>query len=253
MLDRISPQVFLGARQRALWRQGLPILVYHSIAKPPAGVRDPFLYVSPERFDEQLGALRAAGYESASLSRLSAPPGEKQVVITFDDGCRNVFENAMSILARHRFHAIQFLVAGLIGGRNEWDAMHGEITEPLMDDGQIREWIAAGHEIGSHSLTHRNLSRLDEAGAREQIFTSKQKLEDRFDREITHFCYPHGRWTQAVRALVRQAGYATACTVGFGVNAPGADPFTLRRIAPLSGSALLRKAAHRLRRKLFPR
>ena len=172
------------------------------------------------------------------------------MVVSFDDGCRNVLQNALPLLARHRFQAIQFIVAGLIGKRNERDIKHGDVPESLMDEAQIRDWIAAGHEIGSHSLTHRNLTRLDEAGAREQIFASKQKLEDLFGREVRHFCYPHGRWSERVRALVQEAGYATACAVTFGVNSPTTDLFALHRITPLSALGLLRKAGHRLLRKM---
>lgn len=253
MLDRIFSRIFLGKAQRRLFQRGLPILVYHSIAKPPRDCRDPHLYVEPSTFDAQLEALRTAGFSSAGLDEFPATradfPAGKKVVITFDDGCRNVWQNALPALARHRFQGIQFLVAGLIGGHNEWDTRHGEIREPLMDAAQIQEWLAAGHEIGSHSLTHRNLTRLDEVGAREQIFASKRKLEDLFGREVRHFCYPHGRWNEMVRALVQEAGYVTACAVTFGVNLPTADPFTLRRITPLSATGLLRKAAHRLMRK----
>lgn len=241
-------RVFLSAAQRRLFAGGLPVLVYHSIGAPPRGARDPFLYVSAEQFEAQLAALRVAQFSSGSLDDLAA---RNSIVITIDDACRNVFDNALDPLARHGFRAIEFVVAGLIGGRNEWDVKHDDAPVPLMDAVQLREWLAAGHAIGSHSLTHRNLTRCGEAEAREEVFASRKRLEDEFGIEVRHFCYPHGRWNERVRDLVAEAGYATACTMDFGVNTPGADPFTLRRVAPLSASDLLRKAAHRLRRKVW--
>ena len=227
------------------------MFTYHSVACAPPGTRDPFLYVTPERFEEQLAALRAQGYLSASLGDLAAgqEPDTKRVVITFDDGCRNVAENATGILARHGFHAIEFIVAGMLGGRNEWDVIHGEKPEPLMDAAQIRDWLAAGHEIGSHSLTHRNLVKLGDAELREQIFTSKKILEDTFGIAVRHFCYPHGRWNETVAALVAEAGYETACTTQFGVNTAATPRFALRRVFPLGASELLAKSAHRLGKK----
>ena len=255
MLDLISSQLFLGPAQRRLFRRGLPVLTYHSVTQPPARARDPFLYVNPARFDEQLQLLRRHGFTSGSLDDFPVVSGNpaKKVVITFDDGYVNVLENALEILVRNQFQSIQFIVAGLIGGRNEWDAKHGDVVEPLMDAAQIRDWLAAGQQIGSHSLTHRNLAKLKPAEAREQIFGGKKKLEDLFGIPIRHFCYPHGRWTPAVRDLVGEAGYATACTTHFGINTTRTPRFELNRIFALSQSELLRKAGHRLTRKLARR
>lgn len=252
MLDSFSAQIFLGLAQRRLCERGLPIFAYHSVAAAPASAHDPFLYVTPEQFDEQLAALREVGFSSASLDDVARCDDNrgKKVVITFDDGCRNVFANTLDILARRGFRATQFLVVDLIGKTNEWDTKHGHGAEALMDEAQIREWIAAGHEIGSHSLTHRNLSKLDEASAREQICDSKKRLEDLFGIEVRHFCYPHGKWNTMVRDLVAEAGYVTACTTQFGVNTQRTPRLALNRIMPLSASEFLAKIRHRLLAKL---
>jgi peptidoglycan/xylan/chitin deacetylase (PgdA/CDA1 family) len=230
----------------------VPILTYHKIAEPPAKTHDPFLYLSPNRFDQQLESLHRHGYASASLTTdfTARRNAENKVVITFDDGCRDVMEHGLEPLSRHRFRAIQFLVSGLLGRTNEWDIAKGDVPEALMDDGQIREWLAAGHEIGSHSATHRNLRRIALADAREEIFASKKVLEDRFGLEVRHFCYPYGSWNEAVRDLVGEAGYHTACTMRFGVSTADAHAFALPRIVPLSGSELLAKICHRLARKI---
>ena len=152
------------------------------------------------------------------------------MVLTFDDGFRNVLEYGLQPLARHKYRAIQFLVSNLIGKSNEWEERKGEAREPLMDAAQVREWLDAGHEIGSHTRTHPFLTRLSRHEAREEITASKKSLEDCFGRPIEHFCYPYGDWNEAVRDLVLEAGYATACTTSFGVNTPSIPPFELRRI-----------------------
>ena len=252
MLEIFSSQLFLGAAQRKLFKQGLPVFTYHSIGDPPAGARDPFLYVSKPRFAQQMTMLCEQGFTSGSLEELPDAKGnrDKKAVITFDDGYRNVLKNGLEILVRHRFRAIQYIVAGIIGTRHEWDVKRGDTPEALMDEAEIREWLAAGQEIGSHSLTHRNLSRLTAAEAREQIGGSKKKLEDTFGVSIRHFCYPGGKWTPMVRDLVREAGYATACTTGFGVNTSQTPAFELKRIFCLSKSEMLGKVKHRIARKL---
>jgi peptidoglycan/xylan/chitin deacetylase (PgdA/CDA1 family) len=252
VLDTLSPRFFLGPAQRRLFARGLPVLTFHGVGDPPAGAHDPFLYASPARFAEQIGALRHWGFTSGSLDELPGPEGNpgKKVVITFDDGHRNVLENGLEVLVRHQFRAVQFIVAGLIGSRNEWDAQNGETPEQLMDALEIREWLAAGQEIGSHSLTHRNLAKLGEAEAREQIFGSKKKLEDTFGVPVRHFCYPHGKWTPLVRDLAAEAGYATASTTEFGVNTTQTPRFGLKRIFCLSEREMFGKIRHRLARRL---
>ncbi len=61
-----------------------------------------------------------------------------------------------------------------------------------MDERQIRDWLAAGHEIGAHTLTHPALAELPPERARAEIFDSRKLLEDRFGVPVRHFCYPYG-------------------------------------------------------------
>jgi len=252
MLGWFSARIFLSSAEQRLCEHSVPILSYHKIAPPPPATRDPFLYHRPNRFDEQLAALCQRGYASATLAEALHPRDNagRKVIITFDDGCANVLEHGLGPLARHQFQATQFLVSSFLGRTNEWDVAKGDVPERLMDEAQVREWLTAGHEIGSHSATHRNLRHLSPAEAREEIFASKKSLEDRFGLKVRHFCYPYGSWNPAVRDLVAEAGYQTACTMRFGVNLAGASPFELRRITPLSSLETLAKIRHRLGRKL---
>jgi peptidoglycan/xylan/chitin deacetylase (PgdA/CDA1 family) len=242
--------VFMGRAQKELMTRGAAILAYHKIGAPPGNTSDPFLYTRTEEFAQQLTALRAGGLQAARLDEMTAAKNSAgKFVVTFDDGFRNVLELGLDVLSRHQVPAIQFIVADFVGKQNDWDIAKGDSAEALMDAAQIKDWLAAGHEIGSHSFRHRNLKRSSDAEAREEIFRSKKMLEDTFGVEVRHFCYPFGGWTPRARDLVVEAGYRTACTIEFGINAAGADPFTLRRIIPLSRTDVLRKAFHRVKRK----
>ena len=214
---------------RKVFGLGNPILTYHKLGPRPRRVRLKGLYLSSRLFAQQMGELKAAGFRSGSLESCTGARLNLQVVITFDDGYVNVLRYGVEPLARAGFSAIQFLPADLLGKNNQWDVALGEAVEPIMDASQVREWLSAGHEIGSHSLTHPYLTRLSPERAREEIHASRKKLEDLFGRSIRHFCYPYGDWNQAVRDSVREAGYQTACTTDRGVNT-GADwPFALKR------------------------
>jgi peptidoglycan/xylan/chitin deacetylase (PgdA/CDA1 family) len=244
--------VFLSRAQQRLFRRGLPVFMYHKVAALPKATRDPFLYVSPGKFDAQLAALKQAGYSTAKLGDVRAMTDNRsrKIVLSFDDGCEDVLKNTFGILASHCFSAIQFLVANFIGKQNEWDIADGDVPERLMDEVQVREWLAAGHEIGSHSATHRNLKKLNADEAREEIFSSRKRLEDTFGVPVRHFSYPFGGVNDAIQDLVAEAGYETACTVKFGVNNSATPPLRLHRIIPISGADLLRKVRHRLGRKI---
>lgn len=244
--------VFLSSAQRRLFARGLPVFMLHKISAPPSRTRDPFDYQSPESLDAKLGALRSAGLRSVPLDAIvqGDPARANEFVVTFDDGYRNVWQNALPILARQEVKAIQFLVAGKLGQQNDWDIAGGEVAEPLMDAAQVRDWLAAGHSIGSHGMSHRILKKLTPSETREELAASKKRLEDTFGVPIRHFCYPSGRYNAEVRDLVKEAGYQTACTVEFGVNSDGQSPFELRRISPLTAGELLAKACHRMGRRI---
>jgi peptidoglycan/xylan/chitin deacetylase (PgdA/CDA1 family) len=233
---------------RGLFSAGVPILMYHKIAPRPRRVRLKGLYVTPATLARQLAELRESGFAACdpAEARQDGPPAGR-VALTFDDGFRNVFQNALAPLAEGGWRALQFLVPNFIGKLNEWDLREGEAPELLMDAAEVRDWLGAGHAIGSHSLTHARLTRLTARDAREEIFTSKKKLEDAFGVVVEHFCYPYGDWSEAVRDLVIEAGYRTACTTLFGVNTPATPPFALHRIAVRHPTRTLRT----LKRKLL--
>jgi peptidoglycan/xylan/chitin deacetylase (PgdA/CDA1 family) len=217
---------------RALFETGKPCLTYHKLGPRPRGVRLKGLYVGAKLFERQLSELRRAGFSTAGVETLAGQDGNanKQLALTFDDGFANVLRHGLEPLARHGFRAIEYLVAERLGGTNDWDAPDGEVQERLMDTAQVRDWLAAGHGIGSHTLTHPHLTRISPQRAKEEIFASRKKLEDLFGVPVRHFCHPYGDWNAAVRDLVIAAGYETACTTEFGVNGAGTSPFELRRI-----------------------
>ncbi|QQY08808.1 MAG: polysaccharide deacetylase family protein [Candidatus Xiphinematobacter sp.] len=237
-----------------IFREGVPILTYHKLERPPQGVRRKDLYVRPCLFKKQMEELWKEGFCTTHLraQKNFAQPKNNRLVITFDDGSRTVFQHAMVPLWKLGFTAIQYLVTEHIGGRNEWDTLLGEVEDPLMDESQVRTWLSAGHKIGAHTLTHPHLTYLDRRQAREEIASSKKKLEDMFGVAVQHFCYPYGSWKVWVRDLVEEAGYKTAVTTDPGICHTNAiDPFILPRISVRQPPMNLRGLLDRLLSFLF--
>lgn len=213
----------------AVFAQGNPVLTYHKLGPRPWKARLRGMYLSERLFRRQLEELRQAGFRNGSLDDRAGPPMNRTIAVTFDDGYVNVLRHGLAALADTGFQAVQFLVADLLGKHNAWDVALGEAPEPIMDAAQVSDWLAAGHDIGSHTLTHPFLTKLPIARAREEITASRKELEDLFGRPVRHFCYPYGDWNPAVRDLVEEAGYSTACTTEPGVNTRSDSRFALKR------------------------
>ena len=202
------------------FQRGTPALLYHRLGRTRLFQKRRGLTLSPGLFRRQLAELRAAGFASTT----TLPAFAKHVWITFDDGDASTL-SALEPLRECGMQAVQFLVADRIGGVNDWDAT----GEPLMDEVQIREWLSAGHAIGSHTLTHARLNTLAPAAVREEIASSRAKLEDRFGVAVSLFAYPWGECDARLAAEVAAAGYTAAFTTERGVNTLTTSPFQLRR------------------------
>jgi peptidoglycan/xylan/chitin deacetylase (PgdA/CDA1 family) len=106
---------------------------------------------------------------------------------------------------------------------------HAELDRVMTPD-QLRRLAAAGHEVGSHTLTHPLLPQLDDAQLAHELAASREMLQGWLQSPVSGFCYPNGDHDDRVVDAVRRAGYGHACTTQHGRNAPAADPYRLRRV-----------------------
>lgn len=94
---------------------------------------------------------------------------------------------------------------------------------------QVRELGRRGHEIGSHTVTHPSLPKLEEAQLRMELKESRHRLEEWTGCEVRGLCYPGGDHDPRVVAAAASAGYRHACTTVRGTNAIEGDSLRLRR------------------------
>jgi peptidoglycan/xylan/chitin deacetylase (PgdA/CDA1 family) len=166
---------------------------------------------------------------TASFLGCSDVSKKETITVTFDDGFVSNLVEAVPVMKKVGVQAINYLVADRLGQTSDWEAREGGEADPLMDESQVREWLASGHQIGAHTCTHPRLSQLSEAQAKEEISASRKKLEDRFGVLIEHFAYPYGDYNPATIELVREAGFKTAVTMHRGINLPDTPLFELKR------------------------
>lgn len=195
----------------------IPILVYHQIAAaPPKGSPFRSLYVAPEAFARQMVWLKRLGYTGLSMSALQpyllGQKSGKVVGITFDDGYLNNLSHALPALRIQGFSSTCYAVSGLLGKTNAWDESLGIAQTPLMNESQIRQWVEAGQEVGSHTRRHIDLTATGEDECRVEMMLGKTELESVVKRPVDHFCYPYGRYEPKHMAVAGELGFVTATT-----------------------------------------
>jgi peptidoglycan/xylan/chitin deacetylase (PgdA/CDA1 family) len=199
----------------------VPILMYHVIGYVKPSTPNQELWVSPSTFAAQVRGLARAGYHGVTLQRVydawhgNAQLPSKPVVISFDDGYYGQYRNARPTLLRHRWPGVLNLkldnLADMGGVRN------------------IKRMVAEGWEIDDHTITHPDLTAISASQLRYEIGTSRKRFHKLFGVPANFFCYPAGRYDQAVIAEVRHDGFKAATTTLFGYARPG-DTWTLARV-----------------------
>jgi len=245
-------------------------LCYHSVA--PAGPR--YLTVSAELFERQLAALRRRGLRSGGLAALEqiAAGGatEPTAFLTFDDGFRDNHETVLPLLREYGMRAFVFVLPPLLdrGGGFDWPEMgadreHHAATMRSVDWAMLEEMKEGGFEVGSHTLSHPHLPRLDGERLREELWDSRVAIRERLGSCDT-LAYPFGEWSPDVAAAAAECGYRFAFTLPTVSGQRRATPLSIPRVnvdyrdderrfaaklSPWGRRALLSSAVGALRRR----
>jgi peptidoglycan/xylan/chitin deacetylase (PgdA/CDA1 family) len=214
----------------------IPILMYHYIRdyhdpKDKVGTN---LSVSPTIFAAQLQTIKEAGFTTINFNDLTDPLTlpEKPIIISFDDGYEDAYSAALPALQRQGMNGVFYLVNHFLN------------TDKYLTNDQVKALNAAGMEIGSHTLDHKDLAKMTLALQRQQLADSKTGLEQLIGKPVRDFCYPSGKYTDETLSLAKEVGYRTATTTKDGI-ASGArlagKPYELPRLRITEGTDLLRE------------
>jgi len=214
----------------------VPILMYHSIAHSTNARIRPWT-VPPAAFAEQMAYLREHSYTPLTVAQLvrmrtckTTPLPSRPVVITFDDAFADFFTTALPILQQYGLCATLYVPTAYVGGTSGWLVQEGEAATPMLTWEQLREVNASGIECGAHSHSHPQLDTLAPTAVYEEITRSKALLEDHLGREVSSFAYPYGYSTPAIRRMVQEAGFRSACSVTATLSGREDDLFDLPRL-----------------------
>ena len=197
----------------------IPVLLYHHISDDLTGR----YYVPIQDFYDQMVFLKESGYKTITISemvdviRFGGEIPAKSIVITFDDGAIDVYENAFPIMQELGFIGTFYIVA------NRFNA------DGFAGVDELSELIEAGWEIGSHSYSHKNLT-LDHTVARHEILDSRVRIGEQLGIEVQSFAYPFGMIDPYIVEKTFDYGYTNAVGLGTSWKHGASSVFYINRI-----------------------
>lgn len=212
----------------------VPILTYHVVnVPPPQSTAPPSLYVPAPEFSAQMDALKAGGWHPVTLDQLQAYwtrgvalGSGKPIVITFDGGYASQYTNALPVLKRLGWVAVDNIQASGLPP-----------TDGGLADSQIHGLIAAGWELDVEGVSHADLTVLGPGQLQTELTSERQTLRSRYGAPFNWFSYQSGRYNATLTAAVHTAGFVGATTVVSGWASPQSDRFRLPRLQVVAGTS----------------
>ncbi len=130
----------------------------------------------------------------------------KAFVLSYDDGVRQDIR-LVEMLNKYGLKCTFNLNSGLMDPPYKWEA-DGVVIE-RMPSRNLRE-LYAGHEIASHTLSHPDLTQLDDAEIYREVSGDVSALEKISGHKITGFAYPFGSTDTRVKAILKTCGITNA-------------------------------------------
>ena len=215
----------------SLFMPRFKILAYHSIY--PSS-RDSF-EVDVGSFEKQLCFLANNGYRVIGLQQAfgelqthNLP--DKTVAITFDDGFKTLQQFALPVLNHFGFPAYVFLPFAFIGGADNFSCKYPRFDTPILDWDGIEKLLEAGITYGSHTMSHQDLTTLDEVTLQYELEESRRILKTLSETDFYALAYPFGLFDKRVKDAVRETKYDCALCFGNTLsNTRLTDVFELKR------------------------
>lgn len=207
--------------------------MYHQVSPADHPSFNRHLSVTVERFDQQIGYLVGKGYRFITMADMfDADSAEFQrrnyAVITFDDIFQTFYDYALPVLKKHQVSATAYVIGNSLTGKPYQDLDPAGL-EPLTQ-AQLADLMQHGVEIGSHTMSHRQLATLSIEDARWELAESYNLIKQITGKDHINFCYPSGSHRQEHFALLREIGYQSAVITERGNRHDLGSPYNLKRV-----------------------
>jgi peptidoglycan/xylan/chitin deacetylase (PgdA/CDA1 family) len=205
----------------------VPILMYHHLVElgvdATAGQRT--WSVSPDAFASQMALLIAEGWATISPAQLVAyleqgePLPPRSIMITMDDGYKDVYDVAFSILRDTALRPVLFIVPEYMG------------YKAYLDWPQLRELCDAGFVVGAHGYDHSNLRQATDDEVLRQVADARALLEEQLGVTVDAFCYPYGSYDARTLKALREHDYRSGYTLNPTAYQVPSETLRLNRLA----------------------
>ena len=234
----------------------IPVLMYHKIPDAPLATKHQ-IYVTKDNFAKHLAYFKKRKLTPITfLDYLQFASGERPlaqfparpIILTFDDGYLDNYTNLLPLMQQYGYRGVLYLLGDFDVRYNQWD-LATDPTEPrsdIMNLAQKQAFVAAGWEIGAHTMSHPRLTTLPLPEAIAEIEGSKMALETALQTEIRTFAYPYGDLNEAVKTAVREAGFALGVatdTGGLTIEDDRMQVFRVNMFPNESASSLFKKTS----------
>ncbi len=183
------------------------------------------LSVRPEDFEKHMQWLKKHGYNSITPDQLydfvttGAGLPDNPVLITFDDGYADNYNNAYPIMQKYGFVGTIFVVTSYL------DKYPNYMTWE-----QAKELEANGFSIESHTATHKSMTEASDAQIVEELTKSKETLKEKLGKDSKFVAYPTGTYNLHIAQLAKDAGYKAAFTIKYDAVNRNSNVFALERV-----------------------
>ena len=210
----------------------IPIFVYHDIVSDESQIKFDYMQTSKQTFEEQITGLQKVGYHFITYDDLKQyKEGNKKLykkscILTFDDGCEGVYENAYPIAKKYNIPLTMFVITDNMekSGVITWQE-----AKEMKDSGLVT--------IASHSKDHSEFTKLTIEEAEKNVNESYKIIEEKIGMPLSKiFTYPYGLNTEEELEKLKQDGYIQNLTDNKINQSKTLNLYALHRCYPLSDS-----------------
>lgn len=202
----------------------LPILCYHKVG--PVWEEGRRLNIEPNQLAKHVQFFFRKGYRFLQAQELSGAFPRRSVCLTFDDAYLSALFDGVRVLRAYKATATFFAVPTCVGNVSAWDK---ELARPLANWDILIDAQKAGFEIGNHSYTHADFSKLDLAAQIDEIEAADEMLMQH-GLSPGSFCFPYGRMNGDSRLACERAQYQVGLALGKRMATEADDRRCLPRI-----------------------
>ena len=240
-LNTIMPKIlstYTSAIMRKLSPNAIPVLMYHRVPDVAIATKHR-TFVTKANFEKHLRFFALRGLQSITFQDyLKFSTGVKPLrefprkpfIITFDDGYLDNYHNMLPLTQKYGYKGVLFLLGDFSVRGNFWDSGEDAEANRIMTAEQDKAFVDAGWEIGAHTLTHPDLTRLDDDAALHELRESRDLIERKLQTKVVSFAYPFGTYDDRIKDLVEQSGFKFGIATDSGGVTIEDDRFAIFRV-----------------------